>query len=170
MTLRNPSPLSYTTHPLNFTLLSKNDGCAEDCYGYRDGNHGDYDYYDKEYWPHKSVRVYLVEGELAKRISKRIENRNEALVYYIEENESDYIYSIEIKENSSYVQVRVGDFTKDFKSNKQNKSDASVESLLQLLHWLSEGEVGLKATLVSEALGINNPIKERANKYFKAIL
>ena len=75
-----------------------------------------------------------------------------------------------IKENSFHVQIKVGDFTKDFKSNKQTKSGASIESLLQILHWLSEGEVGLTATLISEALGANDSIKERANKYFDFIL
>jgi len=170
MTAINPSPLLSITHSLNFTLLSEDDGCTEDCYGYGEGNHGDYDYYDREYWPHKSVRVYLIKDKLAKRISKRIENRNEVPVYYIEENESHYSYSMGIKGNSSHVQIKAGDFTKDFKSNKQKRSDASVESLLQILHWLSEGEVGLTATLISEALGINDSIKERANKYFDFIL
>ena len=148
-------------HPLKFTLVSEDRGCTPECSSYETQIHSE----DiSSYWPHDEVRTYLITGDLADRIRKRINDTSGEPVYYIDKR-VDESYSDWTDEYHFEFTLKVGTFKKEFGSYGY-QYQAQANGLVDLIKWLQEKELGKEANAVATSLGFYESFKERAIKYF----
>ena len=167
--MANPTEtLSLLVHPLDFILVSKDNHCRAECYGY-EGNHGDNDFYDAFYSPHAQSEVYLVQGLFAERIRKNLELGVEQPIEYVVKTTYNYLYKEDIKEYVFIFELKTGSYLKAFTSRSPWLIESKAEGLVQLFQWLEEMELGKEAYLVAEVLGAYIPFREIALKYYKGI-
>lgn len=160
---KNVEATEANSHPLKFIFVDKKEICDMSD-GHNEKSH------DSEggYWLHTWASTYLVEGNLADRIRNRMSMSANEPVHYIE-SEIGAGYSEFTQEQEFAFTVKVGDREEHFGFDECRSYSVTSQAngLLELLHWLQEGELGKEAHEVAELLGASKGLKEKFLDYFR---